>query len=118
MGSRTSARGARGRAGGDERALLELRLRWPDLDDAEARIVARLRVFLVTRDPLGWHDRPPGRATATGDGDGCEVVIYLPLHEILATARASGERVAVVLGGFAASVLTVGAFEQALVAGI
>lgn len=103
----------------DERALLELRLTWPGLDDARARIAARLRVFLVTWDPLGWHDRPPGRATATGDGDGCEVVLYLPLHEILAAARESGERVAVVLGRFGASVVSVGArFEQALVAGI
>ncbi len=102
----------------DERALLELRLTWPDLADAEARIASRLRVFLVTWDPLGWNDRPPARATATGDGDGCEVVLYLPLAETLATARTSGERVAGVLGAFAASVLAVGVrFEQALVAG-
>ena len=66
-----------GRAPADERALLELRLQWPALDDAQARIAARLRVFLLTWDPLYWHDRPPGRATATGDGDGCEAVRYV-----------------------------------------
>lgn len=106
------------RAPSDERALLELRLAWPALDDARARIAARLRVFLLTWDPLDWHDRRPGRATATGDGDACEVVLYLPLEQVLATASA-GEDLAVVVGDFAASVLSVGAaYEQALVAGI
>src|SRR4051812_6785220 len=36
----------------DERVLLELRLAWTGLDEAAARIAARLRVFLVTWDPL------------------------------------------------------------------
>lgn len=101
----------------DERVLLELRLRWSGLDDARARIAARLRVFLLTWDPLYWHDRPLGRATATatGDGDDCEVVLYLPLEQILQ----AGEDLAVVVGSFAASVLDVGgAYEQALVAGV
>jgi hypothetical protein len=30
----------------DERALLELRLAWPELGEVEALIAARLRVFL------------------------------------------------------------------------
>lgn len=103
----------------EERALLELRLRWDRLDEARARIAARLRVFLVTWDPLYWHDRPPARATATGDGDGCEVVLYVPLEEVLETVAATGEDLAVVLGNLAASVLGVGAaYEQALVAGV
>lgn len=106
------------RAPDDERALLELRLTWRGLDDARARIAARLRVFLLTWDPLRWHDRPPARATATGDGDGCEVVLYLPLEQILRGGRAPGADVAAGLGYFAASVLGVGArYEQALVAG-
>lgn len=102
----------------DERALLELRLTRPHLDDAQARIAARLQVFLVTWDPLDWHDRPPGRATATGDGDGFEVVLYVPLDDVLSAAHASGEEIAVVLGDLGGSVLNVGArYEQALVAG-
>jgi hypothetical protein len=112
-------REALGRAPEDERALLELRLAWPDLDDAAARMAARLRVFLVTWDPLGWHDRPPARATATGNGDDCEVVLYVPLDDLLDRARASGAGIAAELGSLAASVLAVGArYEQALVAGI
>lgn len=99
----------------DERALLELRLRWPALDDARARIAARLRVFLLTWDPLDWHDRPLARATATGDGDGCEVVLYLLLDRVLE----ADDGIAVMLGDAAGSVLSVGAaYEQALVAGI
>lgn len=102
----------------DERALLEVRLQWSGLDDAQARIAARLRVFLLTWDPLGWHEPSRGRATATGNGDDCEVVLYLPLEQILATTDA-GEELAVVVGSFAASVLSVGAaYEQALVAGV
>jgi tetratricopeptide (TPR) repeat protein len=106
------------RAPDDERVLLELRLRWPALDDARARVAARLRVFLLTWDPLDWHDQPVARATATGDGDGFEVVLYVPLEQIVQPA-AAGEEIAVVLGDIAASVLSVGAaYEQALVAGI
>ena len=102
----------------DERVLLELRLTWPALDEARARIAARLRVFLVTWDPLDWHDRPLARATATGDGDGCEVVLYVALDDLRASAGTS-EDIAVVLGDLAGSVLSVGAaYEQALVAGV
>lgn len=53
-----------------ERSLLEPRLAWPALRDREARIAARLRVFLLTWDPF-WgcataarHGRP-ATATAT-----------------------------------------------------
>lgn len=101
----------------DERALLELRVTWAGLDEAAARIAARLRIFIVTWDPLEWHDRRPARATATGDGDGFEVVLYLALDDVLTEARERS--IANVLGGFAASVLAVGArYELALVAGV
>ncbi len=107
------------RAPDDERVLLELRLAWAGLEEAAARIAARLRVFLVTWDPLEWHDRRPARATATGDGDSFEVVLYLALDDVLAEMRDSGAAVADVLGGFAASVLDIGVrYEQALVAGV
>ena len=102
-----------------ERALLELRLAWPELGEVEALIAARLRVFLLTWDPLDWvGDRAPGWATATGDGDSCEVVLYLTLEEASRRARDGGETVAAVLGAFAGSVLAVGgAHEHLLVSG-
>jgi len=104
----------------DERVLLELRLGWTELGEAQERLAARMRVFLLTWDPLEWvGDRGPGWATSTGDGDSCEVVLYLPLAETLGRGEEAGETIAAVLGAFAASVLAVGArYEQALVAGI
>ena len=103
----------------DERALLELRLAWPELGEVEALIAARLRVFLLTWDPLEWvGDRAPGWATATGDGDSCEVVLYMTLEEAMRRVRDGGETVAAVLGAFAGSVLAVGgAHEHLLVSG-
>ena len=67
-----------------ERSLLELRLAWPALGDQEALIAARLRVFLLTWDPFWWMaDRGWAWATATGDGDAFEVVLYVTLHDAL-----------------------------------
>lgn len=105
----------------DERALLELRLGWTGLGEAEERLAARMRVFLLTWDPLEWvgDGRGPAWATATGDGDSCEVVLYLLLAETLRRTEQGEDTTAAVLGAFAGSVLTVGArYEQALVAGI
>ena len=112
-------RGALEHAPADERALLELRLSWPELGAHEALIAARLRVFLLTWDPLRWSgDRAPAGATATGDGDSYEVVLYLMLDEAVREARERGETIAGVLGSFASSVLAVGgAHEELLVSG-
>ncbi|MCP9491562.1 MAG: hypothetical protein MSC31_17055 [Solirubrobacteraceae bacterium MAG38_C4-C5] len=46
-----------------EYAPLELELGWPGLGDAHERLAARLRVFVITRDPLGWI---AGRGGALG----------------------------------------------------
>lgn len=63
-----------------ERSLLELRATWDSLPDAHARVAVRLRVFVLNWDPLGWLGEPfVGSATATGDGDDYEVVLYAPL---------------------------------------
>ncbi len=63
-----------------ERSLLELRATWESLPDAHARVAARLRVFVLNWDPLGWLGEPfAGSATATGNGDDYEVVLYAPL---------------------------------------
>jgi len=99
----------------DEKALLELQPFWPGLDGAEARVAARLRLFLLTWDPLGWlEDRPLGSATATGDGDQYEVVLYLPLQVVLRHARMLEATVAESLALWAESVVAVGAAHEAL----
>ncbi|MFN8204356.1 MAG: SEC-C metal-binding domain-containing protein [Solirubrobacteraceae bacterium] len=62
----------------DDYALLEARVSWPHLDAAQARMAAALRVFVVTRDPLGWvPDRGVAWATANADGDVLELVVYV-----------------------------------------
>jgi tetratricopeptide (TPR) repeat protein len=102
-----------------ERALLELRLSWPALGEREALIAARLRVFVLTWDPFGWmRDRGTAWATATGDGDSYEVVLYLTLHDAVRQARDATTMLADVIGGLAGSVLAVGArHEELLVSG-
>jgi hypothetical protein len=102
-----------------ERALLELRLSWPALGEREALIAARLRVFLLTWDPFGWmRDRGTAWATATGDGDSYEVVLYLTLHDAVRRARETARTIADVIGELAGSVLAVGAaHEELLVSG-
>ena len=63
-----------------ERSLLELRATWESLPDAHARVASRMRVFVLNWDPLGWLGEPfAASATATGDGDDYEVVLYVPL---------------------------------------
>jgi hypothetical protein len=102
-----------------ERALLELQLSWPALGEREALIAARLRVFLLTWDPFGWmRDRGRAWATATGDGDSYEVVLYLTLHDAVRRARESATALADVIGELAGSVLAVGStHEELLVSG-
>jgi tetratricopeptide (TPR) repeat protein len=102
-----------------ERALLELRLSWPALGEREALIAARLRVLVLTWDPFGWmRDRDSAWATATGDGDSYEVVLYLTLHDAVRRARETARTLADVICEAAGSVLAVGAtHEELLVSG-
>jgi tetratricopeptide (TPR) repeat protein len=66
----------------DERSLLELGTTWRGLPEAHARVAARLRVFVLNWDPLGWLGDPfEASATATGDGDTFELVLYVPLAD-------------------------------------
>ncbi len=105
----------------EERALLEVRLDWPELGDREALIAARLRVFLLTWDPFCWmhdRDRDWAWATATGDGDSYEVVLYVTLHDAMRRARETARTLADVVAELAVSVLAVGAkHEELLVSG-
>jgi tetratricopeptide (TPR) repeat protein len=102
-----------------ERELLELRLDWPELGEREELVAARLRVFVLTCDPLGWMgDRGWSWATATGDGDSYEVVLYVLLHDALERAREDGGTLAEVIGALGARVVAVGgAHEDLLAAG-
>lgn len=88
--------GLRAPAGGH--ALLELSVRWPDLDETQARMAAALRVFIITRDPLDWLvERGSAWATANLDGDALELCVYV-------THAAVGRRLAATGGDLAAAI--------------
>src|SRR4051794_35376976 len=87
-----------------ERSLLELRAEWPGLPESHERVAARLRVFVLNWDPLGWHGPSQPRATATGDGDSFELVLYVPLEDVE------------VLGDLCRSVVELGVEQERLLA--
>ena len=92
-----------------ERSLLELRLEWPALGEREVLIASRLRTFLLTWDPFWWmHDRGWAWATASGDGDSCEVVLYAAIHDAVRQAQQQETTLIEVIGGLAGSVVAVG----------
>jgi tetratricopeptide (TPR) repeat protein len=95
----------------EAKKLLELRFTWMGLADAEARVADRLRVFLLTWDPLGWTapDRGMAWATANGDGDDFEVVLYALLDAALDRARSRETSLPEVLAYEAESALAVAA---------
>lgn len=96
----------------DERSLLELQVTWSSLPEAHARVAARLRVFVLNWDPLGWLRGPfDAKATATGDGDSFELVLYVPLPDLLGAGDA-----AELLGDLCRSVLEVGVSQELLLA--
>jgi hypothetical protein len=64
------------------------------------------------------RDRGTAWATATGDGDSYEVVLYLTLHDAVRRAHETATTLAGVIGELAGSVLAVGAtHEELLVSG-
>lgn len=87
-----------------ERSLLELRATWRGLPEAHERVAARLRVLVLNWDPLGWIRGPfEPSATATGDGDDFELVLYAPLTGAEA-----------LLGDLCQSVVAVGVSQELL----
>jgi hypothetical protein len=65
-----------------ERSLLELRAIWRDLPEPHERVAGRLRVFVLNWNALRGLGEPfEASATATGDGDSFELVLYAPLHD-------------------------------------
>lgn len=100
-----------------EKALVELALAWPGLAGADARVARRLRLFVLSVDPLEHVDRfAPASATANGDGDAFEVVVYLPLEHALDLAGMGGCTVAEVLTALGESAVTVGGRCESLLA--
>ena len=100
-----------------ENALVELALAWPGLVDADARIARRLRLFVLSVDPLAGMGRlAPAWATANGDGDGFEVVVYVPLEHALDIAKMDGGTVAEVFAVLGESAVTVGGRCESLLA--
>jgi SEC-C motif len=83
----------------DAYSLMELVVEWDDLAGVEAQIAAALRLFVITRDPLGWlPDRGTAWATVNGDDDGdLELPVYVTRAEIqLALAETGGDIAAAV----------------------
>lgn len=75
-------------------------------------MAAKLRVFVLNWDPLRWPGSPfEPRATATGDGDTFELVLYVPLPDLLGTQDAAG-----LLGDLSRSVVEVGVEQELLLA--
>lgn len=106
-----------------ERSLLELAAVWPKLPEAHSRVAAKLRVFVINWDPLGWMGVPfEARATATGDGDVFELVLYVPLRDLTSARDPAGLlgewcRSAVEVGVEQELLLTSGAYAQLVHAG-
>jgi hypothetical protein len=106
----------------DDWALLELNLEWRALDAAQARIADRLRVFVITRDPLGWVPaRGAAWATVNADGDTFELPVYILLDrfarlpELAATALvAAAEAEHTVVAGAHPGVVAAGAVGRLL----
>lgn len=102
----------------EEKVLAELEVTWPGVNEPQARMAAALRVFLVTWDPFELDaPRPVAFATVNAGPPGLEVVVYIPVWELVAAARRD-ERVADVVGELGGSAVVVAAaHEEAVVSG-
>ncbi|HEY6795151.1 MAG TPA: hypothetical protein VI248_10770 [Kineosporiaceae bacterium] len=70
-----------------DKKLLELAVAWTGLPAGQAWMADRLRVFVITWDPLEQlADRPDGFATVNADASGVELAVYLPLWSVLEQA--------------------------------
>lgn len=63
----------------DEKAQLEVAVGWPALDEAASRVAERLRVRVLTWDPIGWFDElEPGPVVAVeGSGSGSRINLFV-----------------------------------------
>lgn len=95
-----------------DKAQLELAVGWAQLEPAAARVAERLRVRVLTWDPLGWDaEREPGLVVAV-DGSGSAYSITLFVGAWVLDDPLAGS-VARELGALARSVVRVGAVNEA-----
>ena len=91
----------------EEYALLELGLEWEDRGGIESMLGAALRLFVITRDPLGWI---PGRgnawATVNSDGDVLELPVYVTHDEVQRRLVAAGGELTPALAALGETVVT------------
>ena len=81
-----------------EKKLLELGMVWTGLPPEQARMAERLRLFVVTWDPLEWlAARPDGFATVNADPSGFELVVYVPVWTAAELAVERDSTIAAVL---------------------
>ena len=94
----------------DEYALLELRLDWPyDLDIHPKKLQLWLRLFVVTRDPLGWiADRGEAWAATTVSEDVLEIDVYVLLAALRRELEATGGELGPAVGRWAAAAMLAG----------
>jgi hypothetical protein len=83
---------------------------WTGLPAEQAWMAERLRVFVITWDPLEHlADRPDVFATVNADPSGVELVVYLPLWSVLEQAGAQGCTAADVVAARAGSAVSAAA---------
>jgi hypothetical protein len=100
-----------------EYALLELAPNWAALSEAQQRIAARLRLFVITRDPLDWiPNHGAWWATVYANGDVVdELAVYVLLPVVLRRMEVTGDA-AGVLAPFAEAAVRAAADLESLVA--
>jgi hypothetical protein len=93
-----------------EKKLLELGVAWMGLPAEQTWMAERLRVFVITWDPLEQlADRPDGFATANADPSELELVVYLPIWSLLEQAGVQGCTVTDVVAARAGSAVSAAA---------
>jgi hypothetical protein len=97
----------------EDKVLVELAVGWAGLGEAEARMAEALRVFLVTWDPLEHQaSRPVAAATVNPGPPGLEIVLYVPLWNVMGPVTERGASVAEVVGELAGSAVVVAARHE------
>ena len=95
--------------------LLELELEWSGLTEAQARVAAAVRPFVLTRDPLAWiPERGAAWATANADGDTLEVPVYVLRAALQARLGDAGGDLGAALLPFVEPVVLAGAAGEGL----